>query len=504
MKRNFNSLYRLIKSMNKSEKRYFKLYSSAFKESTQLSGLYKLIINDVSEKKLRSEFRTVCKGKDFYGTKKKLYEQLLKSLRNFHTDASAEERVISYINNARLLLRKRLANECAAELEKAVLLAKQSELFLLLLQAYDVETKMNIGKPVSSKEANRKEADRRNAILKYDNYCKYSSLESAFAAMYYKHSFVRNKRTELIYSKIINDPFIKDENNALSVRAEIIRHNILCSYYFSKYDFQSSYFQANKIVNKIESNPGFALLFQPKYVAALSNAIKCLLYLRQYDKMRGIINKLKNIKPTANDTAIRQFELKTLEVSVLLDIGEFKAALSMIPQTEKELNLFFEKVGMKSRVILLYQAALANFGLERYSESVKCLNKFMYFSGSEKYADIYYFARLLNLILHYEKMNIDHVQYKLKNLNKYFYTPSGSYKFEGLILELIKEILAVNGRNKLIKLLITYKLKLENVLKNPFEKVAIEYFDIVSWIDSKIQNRPFAEIVKEKAKIYPK
>ncbi len=35
---------------------------------------------------------------------------------------------------------------------------------------------------------------------------------------------------------------------------------------------------------------------------------------------------------------------------------------------------------------------------------------------------------------------------------------------------------------------------------DPYEKGAFEYFDFISWLESKIENRPFAEIIKEKAK----
>jgi len=46
------------------------------------------------------------------------------------------------------------------------------------------------------------------------------------------------------------------------------------------------------------------------------------------------------------------------------------------------------------------------------------------------------------------------------------------------------------------------KLRQELVIiaKDPFEKTILEYFDFISWLDSKNQKRPFAEIVKEKAK----
>ena len=45
------------------------------------------------------------------------------------------------------------------------------------------------------------------------------------------------------------------------------------------------------------------------------------------------------------------------------------------------------------------------------------------------------------------------------------------------------------------------KTELEEIVKDPFEKRALEYFDFISWLESKIDNRPFAEVVREKAKV---
>lgn len=39
---------------------------------------------------------------------------------------------------------------------------------------------------------------------------------------------------------------------------------------------------------------------------------------------------------------------------------------------------------------------------------------------------------------------------------------------------------------------------MEKLLKIPYESKALEYFDFVSWLESKIENRPFAEVVREK------
>ncbi len=39
---------------------------------------------------------------------------------------------------------------------------------------------------------------------------------------------------------------------------------------------------------------------------------------------------------------------------------------------------------------------------------------------------------------------------------------------------------------------------MDTIAGDPFEKNALDYFDIISWVDCKIQNRPFEDVVREK------
>ena len=43
------------------------------------------------------------------------------------------------------------------------------------------------------------------------------------------------------------------------------------------------------------------------------------------------------------------------------------------------------------------------------------------------------------------------------------------------------------------------KKQLLLIAQDPYEGQELEHFDLISWLNSKIQNRPFAEVVKEKA-----
>ena len=45
------------------------------------------------------------------------------------------------------------------------------------------------------------------------------------------------------------------------------------------------------------------------------------------------------------------------------------------------------------------------------------------------------------------------------------------------------------------------KNELDRIWKDEYEKKAFDYFDIVSWLESKLSKKKFADVVREKSEI---
>jgi hypothetical protein len=56
-----------------------------------------------------------------------------------------------------------------------------------------------------------------------------------------------------------------------------------------------------------------------------------------------------------------------------------------------------------------------------------------------------------------------------------------------------------NKKDKEFKqILVEFKNQLQEVLKDPYEQAASEYFDFIAWLDAKIENKTFQEMIKLK------
>jgi CII-binding regulator of phage lambda lysogenization HflD len=93
----------------------------------------------------------------------------------------------------------------------------------------------------------------------------------------------------------------------------------------------------------------------------------------------------------------------------------------------------------------------------------------------------------------------DLVESNIKSTYRYFIKKGDLTIYQTHILDFLKRILTDGNDRNLKKGLILLKDEMEQLEKNRFEKRAFIYFDIISWLESKIQKRSVQEIIKEKS-----
>src|SRR5687767_10451594 len=118
----YDTLLQLIKSLEKSEKRHFKLYikRSSGKENLKIVRLFDAMdkLQDYDEKALLKKLPDITKPQ-LYNLKNHLYKQLLASLRLLKTTDNSDLKLNELLDNARLLYNKGLKLQSLHILDKA-------------------------------------------------------------------------------------------------------------------------------------------------------------------------------------------------------------------------------------------------------------------------------------------------------------------------------------------------------------------------------------------------
>ncbi|HZI69036.1 MAG TPA: hypothetical protein VFD44_04975, partial [Hanamia sp.] len=132
-----DTLFQLVHSLEKAEKRHFKLYikRSSAKEDLKIIRLFDALdkLSEYDEKALLKSLKDISKPQ-LANLKTHLYKQLLASLRLLKTNDNIDLKLSEQLDNARLLYNKGLKIQSLHILEKAKELARANQKMNFLVQ----------------------------------------------------------------------------------------------------------------------------------------------------------------------------------------------------------------------------------------------------------------------------------------------------------------------------------------------------------------------------------
>ena len=134
-------LFDLIKSMTRSEKRYFKLSASPQKGEKNYLRLFDAIDRQKSydEEAIKRTFQGEAFVKQLHVAKNYLFKLILRSLRAYRAESSVDAQIECLLQDARILHDKGLGRLCAASLKRARGLAEEYERDIALLEIIRME-----------------------------------------------------------------------------------------------------------------------------------------------------------------------------------------------------------------------------------------------------------------------------------------------------------------------------------------------------------------------------
>jgi len=143
--------------------------------------------------------------------------------------------------------------------------------------------------------------------------------------------------------------------------------------------------------------------------------------------------------------------------------------------------------------------AYAYFGIGEYREALKYINEVLNDNEKMLRQDIYSFSRIFNLIIHFELNNHDFLEYDMKSTARYLNKHEKDYEVEKLFMKEMKTLSRIDRENDRKVVFQKFNEKLNALLKIDRENVILEYFDLRSWIISKLDKTNFSEAIKSNA-----
>ena len=182
---------------------------------------------------------------------------------------------------------------------------------------------------------------------------------------------------------------------------------------------------------------------------------------------------------------------------MLIEKGDFLKAEELVPYIVEAYRLYGDNINSLRKAYIDFKVSVVYLSLGEYSKALHWINKVLNESRIDQKQDIFCFAQLINLILHFELNNDRFLPYAINSTKRYLKNRNRIYAFEEVFLKLISRMAKSDGFFDLEEKLIPIEKTLIELKKDSKEQVVFDYFDFLTWVQSKLKRRSFLDLKQE-------
>ncbi|MFV8343894.1 hypothetical protein [Flavobacterium sp. XS2P39] len=503
-------LFVLIKSLSKSEKRQFKIFASRLETSSNTKFIELFNILDKSEvydEKLILK-SGIIKKVQLSNLKSYLYKQILVSIRLNIPSQNIRYQLREQIDFAAILYNKGLYKQSLKILDKTKILALENDEKLMAYEIVEFEKLIESQYITRSIQGRADELVIQAKELNYRNTIssKLSNLSLQLYGIMLKTGYVKSDEEYKYIDDYFNKHISKFDEKKFGFREKYWFYNANLWHSFLVQDFLASYKYAYKWVTLFYDNPNMIYLNPVFFLKGNHYLLESLFMLKYKTKFKKYLVRLEEtIKdrrfPVNDNIASLSFlYLYNNKLNYHILEGTFAESEYLIPEVLEKLKIHSEHLDEHHEMLFYYKIASIYFGNEKYNESIFYLEKIINNKNLTMREDLMCFSRILCLIAHYELGKDYYLENQLKNTYKFLLKMNDLHEVQKEIIKFMKNLNSIYPGD-IKKEFVKMRERFIELEKNTYEKRAFLYLDIISWLESKIENRKISDIIKEKAKL---
>jgi len=505
--RNIDVLFQLIHSLEKSEKRHFKLYikRSSSNDDLKIVHLFDAIdkLKEYDEKQLLKKLLTVEKPQ-LANLKTHLYKQILSSLRLLKSTDNVELQLNEQLDYARILYNKGLKLQSLKILERIKEIARNSYKFNFLTQVISLEKKIEtLHITRSTLEKTAKLADEALEVSAHiDRVSKLSNLALLLYGWYVKNGHARNEEDETDVKKFFKESLIVFNLGEAGFYEKLYLYQSYVWYAFIRQDFIMYYRYSQKWVDLFNNEQDMKAVEIGHYIKGMHNLLNAHFDLRNFILFDKVLKEFQAfaLTPLANqhdNFRIHTFiYINSAKLNQHLMLGTFSEGLPLIKEIEIELekhSLFFDRHRI---MVFTYKFATLYFGHGDFNRSIDYLQMIINDQVGLR-NDLQCYARLMHLMAHYELGNTDIIEYLIKSVYRFMAKMQNLTVIEEEMFKFLRRSFHISPK-KMKPEFESFLTIIKKYEKSRFETRAFAYLDIISWVESKVYNKPMSAVIHDK------
>lgn len=492
--------YELVKSLSKTEKRYFKLYTKFQQGDKSYLKLFDIIDKQPSyiEKNINQKFLEKNKVTNFQAVKKYLFEQLIASIKSYGAYKDLDSDHTDLIETYKVLEYKGLHGQSDRLLKKIKQLTLVDDAFNRHFSALLLEYNKEIHNTDDTGTANvlRVLKELRSTLDIMDNYSTVGEISVLVRLHLRKKAYCRNEKDKEELTQIIAPLLKESEDDMLSRTALSIRKLTLCDYYLAIGQPKRAV-ETSKIHLELRKNAGTNDKLDMLTLYEYAQHIKVCISSNFFYGFEESMIKYKSILDSVRNKQ-KYFEVYEGWHNNLLiyynRTGQFEEGAAFLQKAQVQNADVEKQFSMRAKISLCYWTAYNKFALKDYKTALKWVQK-MINTAKDDVCE-FSFAKLLLMFIHYDLKNYELLEYQVRSARRMMEKTQRLYNCEKLMLEFFNHVSDADSNSQRHQQLMGLQKLVKALFKNPHEKTFSSYFDIDAWIESKLGGKNFADTVR--------
>ena len=329
-----------------------------------------------------------------------------------------------------------------------------------------------------------------------------SNLSLELYSWYIRNGVARNEKDEEAVQEFFEKNLPADVNQCQGFYEKLYLYQSFVWYAFIRQDFLTYYRYTQKWVDLFEKEPFMVTIETSHYIKGMHNLLSAHFDLLNDQKFRETLRQFEEfsesdiVKNNVNNRIQTFVYLYISKLNQHFIDGTFTEGLDLVPYIEEKLKEYWIYLDRHRILVFYYKIACLYFGSGNYEQTIVYLNKIINWKVDLR-TDLQCYSRLLHLIAHYELGNFSLLEYLIKSVYRFMAKMGNLSLVEEEIFKFLRKSFNLSpGKlrpefEKLVE-------KLKKYEKNRFETRAFVYLDIISWLESKIQQVPVQDVIREK------
>lgn len=486
------TLILLVRSLSRSEKRYFKLFTSLQEGSKYYLSLFELFENEKADPDdIKSKFSKKHPGIAWDSACKHLYKVLMRCLRSFDSDNKIEFKLGNLYQDIRVLYDKQIFEEFLFQTKKLKELALKYEKYSFYSLAVSLELEYYTRKDfldlseqhlVDLQQSVEDVLDR-NLVIR-----KHSALYELLLYRFVHKGVVRSQEEKiqlndlaLTESQIVMDPrYNSFEANKLHLLFQSVYFKITGEPELSLdiYRELDELFEKNKVV--WQDSPVY-------YMYMLEGVVRNLLQGKRFESVPYFMGRLTHLGKSLPGLESQLVSLLIeLEVKSCIVRGDCVAALNVLEKYEEQVRKRNAEFTPNEKARISLASAMAYMENNQLKMALSFLNKMMDIGEKLLIPELFVTGRLVRMIVHYEMNNYEYLNYDIRSFERHLRKKGRFYKTEKLVVGLLKKNINTIDKSAL-KGNYTDAIRFLKALENyPLEMQLNSVYDFVSYFTRKV------------------